>query len=219
MSILLTGGTCGCPPTSEAPSGYTNAFRYNAAGCLWLDECELSGGFNYLHGPRADTPAINMSGVPLNAPGVTPLAAVKLQTSAIFRVNNTTSCPIGLIYGYDTGGFILARADLGAYEVRLGFSLNGVVQPDTSACRTTFVNTPTLPATPIEVTTPIVATANPIGGAVSDGPGPRTTLAPGAGVDVQAFTYIIRIGGAAAPVDAISSLSSIIRIYAHKILV
>jgi len=60
--FLLSDGTLGCPPRETPPSTYTNPFRIDGAGALWVRKCFPD--FTYLGSARHDSTVSGIIGDP-----------------------------------------------------------------------------------------------------------------------------------------------------------
>lgn len=210
--ILLTGGTCGCPPTETPPAGYQNHARVDDGGCLWFNSCYSS--FKFVGAARHD---IGTSVVIGPSPGTAPVSTesdivsgngVTSGTFNTITVTNNTECTLGLLLGMDLStDTSINQSHL--MKVVLSSRWNGAPYSSISTSNT-YVTGSTAIARQL-----LQGAANPHDTGIEGGGAANLTLAPGASGVVGAKIFLQYVTGASDGIDQINQSFSSIRVYSY----
>lgn len=208
----LDDASDGCPPTEAPPSSYTNPFRFDSAGRLWITSCFR--GFKYFGAARHDLGTVIMgaSNAPNNNPwtGLGEGSTMQPITAGTYKkvtIVNDTECTLGLLTGLDATGDMTT---LCTSFVRLYIEsrFNGTHHSDSGW------SNPQVAGLTGYVRQFGNISANPHDGGFEDADGPTLTLAPGETGEVSARLYLNH-SGTPNGVEAINSAGSAIRVYGY----
>lgn len=205
----LQDGSCGCPPTETPAANFRNSFRFDDAGCLYIDGCFTN--FTFLGAARHDisTPGILGSGdIPLNtAEDIVSGDGVTAGVYTTLEVTNDSNCDMGYLLGYDLNADLDVKGTSLAKWILSGrwnganvdvISCSSVRTGSSAYCRLFSGNA-----------------ANPHDPAIEVGSPASLTLAPGASATVGARLFLQYAEGAPDGVDQVRSSGSSVRVYGY----
>jgi hypothetical protein len=202
----LTGGSDGCPPTEAPPASYTNPFRFDAAGRLWITSCFK--GFRYFGAARHDLSSPVAIGT-ATAPVSTPPSgdSVTAGTYRNVTVLNDTECTMGILLGLD------ANVDMTTQMTNV-CSATVTSQWQGGHHSLSAVSNPTISGSTAFVRKISSVSANPHDLGFEDGAAPVLTLAPGASGVVSSKLFL-SYTGTPGGFDILWSAYTAVRIYGY----
>lgn len=211
--IRLTNGAEGCSPTADPKTPYTNPFRVDADGALWIDECFHS--LLYFGAARQDVVqahplVIGSKGCPV-AKKDDVATGKNVITAGRFRnvtIHNTTDCTLGVLLGIDSMFDITNKQNNLVHGV-ISAKWNG--QRYSTAEASTYQQTATARLCRQEQ----FATVNPHDLGIEANGVPTLKVLSGKTATVSVSLQISYLRGAATGVDVLNRAQSAVRVYGY----
>lgn len=206
----LQDGSCGCPPTETPAADFRNAFRFDDAGCLYIDGCFPS--FKFLGAARHDITTPTILGVagstPVNtADDIVSGDGVTAGTYTSLNITNTSNCDMGYLLGYDLNADLDVSGNSLVKWILSG-RWNGA-NVDVIFCSSVRITG----AGPVRCLSGNAAA--PHDPAIEAGGAASLTLAPGASATIGARLFLQYAEGAPDGVDQVVSSGSSVRVYGY----
>lgn len=201
----------GCPPTETPPVDYTNPFRFDGSGRLWLTNC--FNGYQYFGAATHNntSPVILGSGTVPNA-GVLvspPTGShITAGTYTNLDITNATECTIGVLLGVDI------TSDLEAIQGNY-VTITASARWNGTHHSSLYVGTPYLSGATAHIRQILNSSSNPHDLGVDNSGTPSLTIAPGGSATVSARLYLNVSAGALDGTEILYGSATAIRTYGY----